>query len=98
MEYRHAVRGAPMRGLTIEVVLEDGFDRAIGPGADLQGAGRGDLQPLPAERLAEPDNAEAGAEALLGMRPVLQEQLAQQRRRRPDAAASRRMRSIVQSA
>src|SRR5512144_2435783 len=85
MEYRHAVRGAPMRGLTIEVVLQDGFDRAIGPGADLQRAGRGGLQPLYAERLAEPDDAEAGAEALLGMWPVLQDQFAQQRRGRPDA-------------
>ena len=99
MEDRHAVRGAPLRGVAIEIVVEDGFDRAVGPRADLEGARGGRLDALGAERLDQPDDAETGAEALLGMRPVLQDQLAQ----RPPSpgrstAASRRMRSIVQSA
>ena len=39
---RRSVRGALLRGTPIELVVEDGFDRAIGARADLDGAlGRG---------------------------------------------------------
>ena len=38
MKDRGGVRGALWRGPPIEPGIEDGFDRAIGPGADLDGA------------------------------------------------------------
>ena len=38
MEDRRPVRGALLRGLPIELVVEDGFDRAVGQRADLDGA------------------------------------------------------------
>src|SRR5580700_2593849 len=41
---RLRVRGALGRGAPIEVVVEDGFDRAVGPGADIEGALGGRLQ------------------------------------------------------
>src|SRR5262245_1129955 len=66
--------------MAIEVVVEDGFDRSVGARADGDGAGGGGLEPLGAERLDQADDAETGAEALLGMRLVLEDQLAQRRR------------------
>jgi len=71
----HAVGGAGGRGLAIQIVVEDRLERAVGACADLESAGRGGLDPLPAERLDEPDDAEARPEALLGMRPMLQDEL-----------------------
>ena len=38
MEDRHAVRAALVCGVPIEIVVEDGADRAVGERADLDGA------------------------------------------------------------
>lgn len=84
MEDRSRVRGALWRGLPIELVVEDGFDRAIGLGADRDGAfGRG-LDALDPIRAGKTDDAETGAIALLGMGPRLQNLLAERGCRRAD--------------
>ena len=75
---RRVVGGAPLRSATIEVVLEYRLDRAISPGADLQGAGSRALETIAAVGMDEPEDAATGAEALLRMRPVLQDELAEQ--------------------
>ena len=46
VEDRRSVRGALARRTPIELVVEDGFDRAVGPGADIDGALGGGLQTL----------------------------------------------------
>ena len=84
MKDRAPVRGALLRGVPIQVVVEDGFDRAVGLRADVDGAGGGGLEPLAAERLGETNDAETGAEALFRMRLVLEDQLAQGGGCRPD--------------
>jgi hypothetical protein len=73
---RGRVRGALGRGPPIELVIEDGFEGAIGPGADLDGPLGGGLEACGAERADEPDDAETGAIPLLGMGPGLQDLLA----------------------
>jgi hypothetical protein len=98
MADRSRVRGAPGRRPLIELGVEDGFDGAIGPGADLDCVFGGGLDARGAVGADETDDAEAGAIALLGMRPGLEYLLAQGRGRRADFAASSRMRSIVQPA
>src|SRR5208282_5075592 len=77
VEDRRAVRGALGRGLAIELVVENGADRAVAAGADLKGAQAGRLHPLAAEGLGEPYDAQAGAEALFGMAALFQDQFAQ---------------------
>src|SRR5262245_37806870 len=78
------VGGGLLRRMAVEVVVEDRFDRAVGPRADVDGAGGGGIEACPAERLGETDDAEAGAEALLGMAFVLEDELAQGGGCRPD--------------
>jgi hypothetical protein len=68
----------------IEIVVEDGFDRAVGPGADLEGALGRRLEALGAVVPRQPDDPQAGPVALLGMGPRFQDPFAQRRRRRPD--------------
>ena len=84
MEDRGRVRGALWRGLPIELVVEDGFDRAIGLGADRDGAFGCGLDALDPIRAGETDDAETGAIALLGMGPRLQNLLAERGCRRAD--------------
>ena len=98
MQDRRSVRGALARGTPVKVVVQDGFDRAVGAGADVDGAFGGGVQALGAMGTGEPDDAQTGAKALLGMRSRLKDQFAQGRRRRPDQARVGRMRSIVQPA
>jgi len=62
----------------VEAIVEDGAHRAIGPGPDLQRSGASGIDPVAAEALVKADNSEAGAKALLGMRPVGKDALAQQ--------------------
>ena len=85
MEDRHAVRGALVLGVTIELVVEDGTDRSVGERADLDGACGGGFETIDAERFGEAQNAEAGSESLLGVRPPLQDAIAQRGGRRADA-------------
>jgi hypothetical protein len=83
MEDRHAVRAA-VRGVAIKIVVEDRSDGAIGPCADVERPGRGCFHPLRAEGFDQPNNAEAGPEALFRMRPFFQDQIAQCCGRWPD--------------
>ena len=62
-------------GEAVEAVLEHGVDVAVGAGADGDGAGAGGLQPGLAIALAEPEEAETRAVALLGMRAVGEDRL-----------------------
>src|SRR5579862_5558144 len=59
----------PWRDL-VKVVGEDGGDAAIVEGTDGQCPGRDALGPLRRDAAIESQDAEAGAEALLGVRPV----------------------------
>ena len=86
MADRSGVRGAPGRRPPIELVVEDGFDGAVGPGADLDGPLCGRLDARRAVGAGEPHDAEAGAIPLLGMRPGLEDLLAQRRGRLADLA------------
>ena len=69
------LRGGRRHGEAVEAVLEDGVDVAVGAGADGDGAGTGGLEPGLAVALAEPQEAEARAVALLGMRAVREDRL-----------------------
>src|SRR5260221_7041815 len=84
MKDRRAVRTALLRSVAIEIVVEDGFDRSVGPGADIERLRRGGLDALRTERFDQPHNAETRPEALFGVRALLQDQLAQRRGRRAD--------------
>jgi hypothetical protein len=77
MKDRRLLGGALVRRLAIKIVVEDGFDRTVGPGADLdRPCGRG-FKALGTEGPCQADNAEARSEALFGMRPIFQDQIAQ---------------------
>src|ERR1700679_949241 len=95
MEDRGRVRGALGRGPPIELVIEDGFDGAIGPGADLHGPLGSGLDARGAERAGETHDAETGAVALLGC--GLPSRICSQSAAvaGPILRASSRMRSIV---
>ena len=96
---RRSVRGALARRTPVKVVVEAGFDRAVGPGADVDGAFGGGFQALGAPGTREPDDAKAGAKALFGDVGAPRNQFAQGRRRRPDQArVGANRRSIVQPA
>lgn len=71
-------------GVATEVVVEDGFDGTVGPGADVERLRCGRFDPLRAEGFDPPDDAEAGPEALLWIGVFFQDQVAQRRRRRSD--------------
>lgn len=75
MKDRRLLGGALERGLAIKIVVEDGFDRTVGPGADLDRRCRRGFQALGTEGPRQADNAEAGSEALFGMRPIFQDQI-----------------------
>src|SRR5437773_12582750 len=84
MEDRRAVRSTLVRGVSIEFVVEDGTDRSVGERTDLDGTRGGGFQPYDTERPRQPQDAEAGSEALLGVRPVLQDKIAERDGCRPD--------------
>jgi hypothetical protein len=79
MDDRRTVRGSLVSGVSIELVIEDGADRAIAERTDLDGACRGGFQPCDAERPCQPQDAKAGSEALLGVGPLLQDEIAERR-------------------
>src|SRR5580700_4651456 len=97
VDYRRLVRGrcAP---LAISVGLQDRVDRAVGSRADLQRPTAGGLHPFGPVALDEPHDADAGAEALLGVRAFAQDDLDQRRGLGPISPACRVIRSGVQSA
>lgn len=53
----------------LAMVLQDGGDRAVGPGADQQCAAAGGIDPGGPEALDQTENADTGAEPLLRVRP-----------------------------
>src|SRR5271165_5094254 len=59
-------------GLVLLSILQDCRDRAVGAGAQRQRLRAGGIHPLGAVSLAEPENADAGTEPLLRMRPRAQ--------------------------
>ena len=71
MEDRRPVCGARWRGTPVKIVIEDKFDRAVGAGADLDGALGCRFEPLNAIGRRQPDYAQAGAKSLFGMRSAL---------------------------
>ena len=81
-------RGRVRRGVVVEGPVEAGLqdrgDRAVGARADGQAALAGRLQPGVAIGLGQPQDAEAGPEALLGMRLGAHDGLDQGGRSRPD--------------
>src|SRR5437764_11472513 len=64
-------------GSALAVVLQDGGDRGVGPGAEHQRAGAGGVNPFGAIALDQSQNADAGTETLLGMRPRAQDDIDQ---------------------
>jgi len=64
----------------VPAVLQDGGDRGVGARAERQRPGTGRVDPLYAVVLHQAQNADAGAEPLLGMRPRAQDQVRQRRR------------------
>jgi hypothetical protein len=81
---RRSVRGALLRGSPVEVVVEDGFDRAISARADVDGALGGGFKALGAIRTGQPDDPQTGAKALFRVRTLFEDQFAQRRSRRAD--------------
>jgi hypothetical protein len=76
VEDRHAIDGRPLRRLAIELVVEEGAHRAVGQRADLDRPRGGGFEAIGTERPHQPHDAEAGSEALFGMGPARQDQLA----------------------
>ncbi len=60
-----------MDRLTVELLVQDGADRAVGAGPDLQRPQTRRLHPGGAEGLHQAHDPQAGAEALFGMWPIL---------------------------
>src|SRR3990172_1237773 len=69
------LRGGLRHGEAVEAVLEHGIDVAIGTGADDDRPRTGRLQPGLAIARAQPQEAEARAVALLGMRAIREDRL-----------------------
>ena len=76
VEDRGGIDRPRLRRLAIELVVEDRAHRAVGQRADLDRPRSGGFEAIGAERPYQAHNAEAGTEALFGMRPALQDQLA----------------------
>src|ERR1700687_5549103 len=68
----------------MEIVGGDRFDRAVGARANVDRPRGGGIEPLMPVGSGEPDDAETGAEALLGMCAFIQDQVAQRGGGRPD--------------
>src|SRR5205085_3660404 len=81
---RHTIGRRLLRRLVIELVVEDRAHRAVGQRADLDRPRGGGFEAIGAERPHQAHNAEAGTEALFGMQPALQDQLAQRSGGRAD--------------
>ena len=84
MKDRRAVRWPLMFGVPIELMFEDGTDRSVGEGADLDGARGGIFETCDAKSSHQPEDATTRSEALFGMRSLLQDQLTESRRCRAD--------------
>src|ERR1700758_2897543 len=77
---RHGLRAVR----PVEVVAQDRSDRAVAAGANIDAALAGRLDPFGPPGAYQPQDAEAGAEALLGVWLGMQDQLDQGGRGRAD--------------
>ena len=68
----------------VKALVEDRFDRAIGASADIECPAASRLDAGLAKAFRQTNDAEAGTEPLLGMRPIGEDLLAQQCRTWPD--------------
>src|SRR5262244_26076 len=82
--YRRAVRDLLLRVGSVEAVLEDRSDGAVASRADVIAAPTGSFEPVDSIFLGEPQDAEAGAESLLGMRLRAHDRFEQRERCRTD--------------
>src|SRR5262245_25369827 len=82
--YRRAVRDLLLRVGSVEAVLEDRGDGAVASRADVIAAPTGSFEPVDSIFLGEPQDAEAGAESLLGMRLRAHDRFEQRERCRTD--------------
>jgi hypothetical protein len=80
VEDRDGIGWRPVRGLAIELVVEDRAHRAVSERADLDGARRRCFETIGAEWPEQTNDTQAGSEALFRVRPALQDQLAQRGR------------------
>jgi hypothetical protein len=76
MRDRLPIRVDVLFGMPIEVVIENGFDGPIGVCANVDGAGGSGLKSLVPKGSGEPKDAKASAESLLGVRLMLEDELA----------------------
>ena len=74
MQDRHAIAGRAGRRLAVELVVEDRAYRPVGQGADLDGPRCCGFEASRAEWPHQPDDAQAGAEALFRMRTTFEDQ------------------------
>src|SRR6478735_6318814 len=72
----------------VETVVKDRFHRGQGARIDRQRPVAGGLEPFRAVTARQPQDAEAGAEALLGVRPVAQDDVDEDRGGGPDAGGT----------
>ena len=79
MKDRRVIRGALGGRTPIEVVGKDRFDRTVGARADIDRPRGGCVEPLAAVGSGQPDDTETGAEALLGVCALIEDQVAQRR-------------------
>ena len=78
-------------------ILQDRGDRAVRAGAQNECPRAGGIEPFGVVSLRQSEDADAGTEPLLGMRARTQDDLDQRRGVIADRAASRWIRSCVQS-
>src|SRR5215475_13878381 len=76
VRYRRPVRGLG-RPLAIEIVLQDRVDGAVGARTDLKRPAAGGFKPLATIGLGQAQDADTGAEALLRVRALPQDNLDQ---------------------
>ena len=72
----------------VETVVKDRLHRGQGARIDRQRPVAGGLEPFRAVTARQPQDAEAGAEALLGVRSVAQDDIDEDRGGRPDAGGA----------
>src|SRR5260370_35177756 len=82
MNYRRPVGGGG-GPLAIRIVLQDGRHRRVGARAEVEGATPSGFEPFMAEVGGVPQDTDRGAEALLRMRSLAQNDLDQRRCLRP---------------
>ena len=76
--------GRRLQNLAVQVIFQNRFQALVGADLERHGAPRGGFYARVRVLVPEPDDAQAGAEALLRMRSLAQNDLDQRRCLRPD--------------